>query len=134
MSINDSMNQLLDLKNKTILSNQIEFVKHLVTVSALLLPLLSLLPLNLSADKDLFRSLLVSLAMCTLSGSANLYIILIQHRKMAEELRLDILERLQTGNTQKMIASKYNKRLKFSELLCILSFLTSVILIVIIVW
>ncbi|OCW75082.1 hypothetical protein A4G24_08405 [Elizabethkingia anophelis] len=134
MSIQNAMNQLMELKNDTIRPIQSDFIKHLVSVSVLLIPLTSFLPHDHLHDKGLFHWLLISLLTCILSGSISLYIVLIQHRKMAEDLRLEILRMIDEEDSQKGVVSKYNYVMKLSEILCVLSFLASVILIVIIAW
>lgn len=134
MSIQNAMNQLMELKNDTIRPIQSDFIKHLVSVSVLLIPLTFFLPHDHLHDKGLFHWLLIFLLTCTLSGSISLYIVLIQHRKMAEDLRLEILRMIDEEDSQKGVVSKYNYVMKLSEILCVLSFLASVILIVIIAW
>lgn len=129
-----SFKQLMELKNITIKDLLGSFIKHLTSVSVILVPLLSFLHLDQAGGGELFHYLLISLLACILSGVANLYIVLVQHRTMAdgliEELKKSILEQ----RKPKGVPSKYNTALDVSELLCLLSFLASVILIVCLAW
>jgi len=47
--------QIVDFKNNVIRPIQSDFIKHLVSVAVILIPLLSLVPSNLSHDKEVFR-------------------------------------------------------------------------------
>lgn len=130
----NSFKQLKELKNVTLKDLHIDFIKLIVSVSVLLVPLISLLLPESAGDKALFRCLLLSLLVCILSGVANLYIILIQHRKMAQDLNHSIIKSMDLGTRVQPIYSKYNGILKWSEYLSVITFSTSVILIVCIAW
>ncbi|WP_187477814.1 hypothetical protein [Amniculibacterium sp. G2-70] len=135
MSVQNTLNQIVELKNNVIRPIQTDFIKHLVSVSVILVPLTSFAKLDPADDREILHCLLIALLACILTGSAHLYIVIIQHRKMAEDLRLEALRMLKENDQkQTAIFGKYNTVMNLSELLCVLSFLASVCLITILVW
>ena len=131
MGINDSLEDLKNLR-KQILTLLSEFLKQIVVVaSAVLAVLISLHPKQ-NHSNFLFLISLVLLLLCILFGIAALYLILYQHRRMDKDLLASIKEQLDSGTKNyKAVFSKYNKLAKFSELACVLSFVISMILLVI---
>jgi|GEM_PF-2476591 hypothetical protein len=129
------LKQVMELKNDVIRPIQSDFIKHLVSVSVILIPLLSFVPANPPADKFVFRCLLVSLSLCILMGTAHLYIVLIQHRKMADDLVEEATRMLdENDHKQKPVFAKNNRIMKLTEFLCLASFVISIGLIVYLVW
>lgn len=134
-AIESAIKQVISLKNDVIRPIQTDFIKHLVSVSAILIPLLSFSPANLSDDRLIFRCLLCSLSLCILMGTIHLYIVLIQHRKMADDLVEEATRMLyEKDPNQDLILGKYNGRMKLTEILCLLSFFISIVLIVYLAW
>lgn len=131
MSINSSLQQLKELK-EIIRSMQSEFIKHIVSVSAALLALLISLTPELQHNRWLFLLVLVTMLVCILSGTAGLYILLIQFRKMDKDTLEAIKEqhRLQK-ETFGLVLSKYNRLLEICEATCVMSFLLGCVLMVV---
>lgn len=133
--LKNAIKQVVNLKNDVIRPIQTDFIKHLVSVSVILIPLLSFSPANLSGDRLVFRLLLCSLSLCILMGTIHLYIVLIQHRKMATDLVEEVTRMLyEKDPNQNLILGKYNGRMKLTEILCLLSFFISIVLIVYLAW
>ncbi|MRM84542.1 hypothetical protein [Riemerella anatipestifer] len=134
-AVKNAIDKGVDFRTNIIRPFQIDFIKHLVSVSAVLLPLLSLVPLNLANERGVFHCLLCSLSLCILMGSAHLYIVLIQYRRMDKDLGSEIDRMLifQDANRRETIG-KYNRIMFLAEILCFLSFLISIGLIVYLVW
>lgn len=123
------------LKNEVITPFQIDFIKYIVQISVLVVPILSFVPLNSSACKALFHCLLIALTVCILTGTMLLYIVLIQHRKWKDDLIKDANRMLEQADARRQATfGKYKHIIYATELLCLLSFFTSIILIVTIVW
>lgn len=131
---NESEEYLGDFKNNVITPMQIKFIKHLVTVSVVLLPLTSLLPQDQTFDKSLLHGLLVALLVCILSGTATFYTILIRHRIMANTYADLILTRNRGYGGRFYVRSKYDWLVRLLERICVLSFVASCLLIVGFVW
>ena len=134
-AVYNALKQVTELKNDVIRPIQTDFIKHLVSVSVILIPLLSFVPANPPGDKFVFRGLLLSLSLCILMGTAHLYIVLIQHRKMADDLVEEVKRMLSENDQyQKPILGKNNQIMKLTEILCLFSFVISIVLIVYLVW
>lgn len=129
-----SFNQVAELKNETIRSLLIGFIKHITSVSVILIPLTSFLHPDQPNDKELFHCLLIALSMCILSGVANLYIVLIQHRKLAADLIEEIQKSIQARKKVEPVYGKYNFVMIWSERVCVLSFLAALGFIVLLSW
>ena len=129
--------QLLNLKNNTIKNLQIGLIKTLVSTSGIILSVFATFALSArpSEDKLLFHSLMCFFLLCILSGLIVLYILLAQHRIMADDLAKEGI-RMNVYNDPKMrpVFSPYNTRLLFFEKLCFVSFLISMSLLVMYVW
>lgn len=132
---NNAMKQIIDLKNNTVRPMQIDFIKHLVSVSVILIPLLSFVQSSLSDDINVFHGLLCSLSVCILMGTIHLYIVLAQHRKMAQDLASEVKRMIRDNDRkQSPIFGKYNRIMTLTERLCVLSFFFSVGFIVYLAW
>lgn len=131
MSIQDSLQQLKELK-ETIRSLQMEFIKHTVAIASGLLALLISLTPSLLYNKWLFLLTLVLLLLCILFGTTALYILLVQFRKMDKDFLESIKTQIQNGDKNfQPVFSKNNTLLKLSEKICILSFVLACILLVV---
>lgn len=131
MSIQDSLQQLKDLK-EVIRNIQMEVVKHFVTIASGLLGLLISLTPSLQHNRWLFLSILSFLLLCILFGSIVLYILLVQFRTMDKELLESIKRQMKNQKaTFEPVFSKMNTLLKISETICILSFVLSFVLLVV---
>ncbi len=127
MSINSSIEQIVQLK-ETIRDLLMDFLKHIVTVASALLAIIVALEKPPYHNNILFYALLLSLLLSILFGTIALYIVLVQHRKMSMDLLESVQEQiLQNKENYEPVFSKQNKLLKVCELVCIVSFLVSVI-------
>lgn len=127
MSIDSSFKQLKVLRDQ-ILSLQTEFLKHIVSISGVLLALLVSLHSPSSSNNYLFYLVLCTLLVSILFGTIALYIILSQFRKMDKDFLAAIKSQLQNQeDTHKGVFSKYNKLLLGSERTCVIAFLISMI-------
>ena len=130
MSINDSLQQLKELKGE-IKSLQSEFVKNIVTISAGLLALLISLTPSLQYSRLLFLSTLLLLLSSIFFGVAMLYFQLFQFRRMDKDLVEAIKMQLKNrSETFEPVFSKNNTLLKVVESICLLSFVSACILLV----
>ena len=130
MGLNNSFKDWNDLK-KQILVLQMDFLKHIVTVSSAVLAILIALRGTSSHNNSLFQYSLLLLLICILFGIVSLYLILYQHRKMDKDMKESIAEQIenQTEN-YRGVFSKHNRLLKICEAICIFSFAFSMIVIV----
>ena len=127
MSINSSIEQIVQLK-ETIRDLLMDFLKHIVTDASALLAIIVALEKPPYHNNILFYALLLSLLLSILFGTIALYIVLVQHRKMSMDLLESVQEQiLQNKENYEPVFSKQNKLLKVCELVCIVSFLVSVI-------
>lgn len=128
--VEDSLRTLSDFKH-VIKELTLDFLKHIVTVSAALLALLVSLKSPSDSSNCLFFSVLVSLLLCILAGTLALYISLIQHRKVDKDLAEAIREQIDK-RTEKhwSVFPKYGSLMLFLELISLVSFLSSFVLLV----
>ncbi len=127
MSINSSIEQIVQLK-ETIRDLLMDFLKHIVTVASALLAIIVALEKPPYHSNFLFYVLLLSLLLSILFGTTALYIVLIQHRRMSKDLLESVQEQIrQNKENYKPVFSKQNKILTLCELVCIVSFLVSVV-------
>jgi hypothetical protein len=105
-----------------------DFLKHIVTVASALLAILVSLEKPPYHNNLLFYALLLSLLLSILFGTSALYIVLVQHRRMGKDLVESVQEQIrQNKENYKPVFSKQNKLLSICEVVCIVSFLVSVI-------
>jgi hypothetical protein len=135
MNVNDdAFGQYLGLRNNTIVDLASSLIKHITSVSVILIPLLSFVHPDQTDDEVLFRCLLISLSVCILFGVINLYIVLIQHRKLADDVNLELRRNLLEGTEFQAVYGRYTKAVSYSEIICLLSFLSSLVFIVLLSW
>ena len=130
-NIDDAIEQLKELK-KAITDLRLEIAKNLVSVSSAILAILISLKHEVYGSSPLLHYSYLLFLLCILAGLMLLYGVLKQLRRMdtdwQELLKLYALGYLR--DKQVSISSRYDRFLGFLEKVCIFSFFTALVLLI----